>query len=74
MKVSAKMRKLQIRRIIQSFLEENPVVVAAYYDKVKAVNLEHLIALWLDCSKGVSRQDDYLRFQDEYPHAADYRD
>lgn len=49
------------QKILQKWLDEHSIVIAGYFDEVKAVDLIRLIQLWLEGG-----------FAEYYPYAADH--
>lgn len=63
---NSKMSKYKPSKTFRTWLESKSVVVVGYFDWVNGVNLDFLLAGWIDATQ------DGEAFSDCYPHAADY--
>lgn len=52
--------------LTKKWLDQTPLVVAGYFDRVCGVDLFHLLYLWHDCE--LERED----FSERYPYAAQF--
>lgn len=55
-------------KVIQKWLNKQPLVVVGYFDKVKGVNLTQLLGFWLD----TYQDPDGDTLADYYPDVADH--
>jgi hypothetical protein len=61
------MGKYKPNEAFRSWLESKSVVAIGYFDKVKRVNLDYLLANWIDVTQEYGES-----FSDHYPYAADH--
>ncbi len=61
------MTKYKPNKTLRTWLESKSVVAIGYYDQVKAVNLDYLLACWVDIT--VEQKE---TLEDNYPYAADH--
>jgi hypothetical protein len=61
------MPKYKSNKPLRNWLKSKSVVAAGYFDEVKGVNLEFLLASWVDTTEEYKES-----FADNYPSAADY--
>jgi hypothetical protein len=61
------MIKYKPDRTFRKWIESKAVVVAGYFDEVVNININSLLAIWIDGGKNPKES-----FSDQYPHAADY--
>jgi hypothetical protein len=60
------MSKYKPNNSFRAYLTSKAVVAIGYYDKVKQINLNSLMATWIDT------REDGNSFSDKYPYAADH--
>ncbi len=61
------MPRYKLSKALRSWLANKSVVIAGYCDEVKFVNLDYLLATWIDTT-----EENMENFGDNYPCAADY--
>lgn len=62
------MAKYQPNKSFQKYLESKSIVAVGYYDEVKRVNLDYLLAAWIDITQEYTGE----LFSDRYPYASDH--